>query len=134
MCIRDSHWQGMVRQWQETFYDSRYSHSNMAEGAPKFDILANAYGIKSFYTERQSEIWPTLRDSLEGLDPVLIECNVLEDENCYPMVEPSKSNSEMSLSRKLSTTKEGLVIDKEKEKEKEKEEEEEEEELEKDKN
>ena len=128
--IINNHWQGMVRQWQETFYDSRYSHSNMAEGAPKFDILANAYGIKSFYTERQSEIWPTLRDSLEGLDPVLIECNVLEDENCYPMVEPSKSNSEMSLSRKLSTTKEGLVIDKEKEKEKE----EEEEELEKDKN
>ena len=132
--IINNHWQGMVRQWQETFYDSRYSHSNMAEGAPKFDILANAYGIKSFYTERQSEIWPTLRDSLEGLDPVLIECNVLEDENCYPMVEPSKSNSEMSLSRKLSTTKEGLVIDKEKEKEKEKEEEELELELEKDKN
>ena len=69
--------------------------------------------IRSLYTERQSEIWPTLRDALEGIDPVLLECNVLEDENCYPMVEPSKSNSEMALSRKLSTTREGLVIDKE---------------------
>lgn len=105
----------MVRQWQETFYESRYSHSNMVEGAPKFDVLANAYGIKSMYTERQSEIWPTLRDTLEGPEPVLLECNVLEDENCYPMVEPSKSNSEMALSRKLSTTIEGLVIDKEEE-------------------
>ena len=113
--IINNHWQGMVRQWQETFYESRYSHSNMSEGAPKFDILANAYGIRSLYTERQSEIWPTLRDALEGIDPVLLECNVLEDENCYPMVEPSKSNSEMALSRKLSTTREGLVIDKDKE-------------------
>nr|YP_009730859.1 acetolactate synthase large subunit [Cladosiphon okamuranus]QAY81095.1 acetolactate synthase large subunit [Cladosiphon okamuranus] len=115
--IINNHWQGMVRQWQETFYESRYSHSNMSEGSPKFDILAKAYGLKSFYTQRQSEIWPTLRDALEGIDPVLLECNVLEDENCYPMVEPSKSNSEMALSRKLSTTREGLVIDKEKEKE-----------------
>ena len=113
--IINNHWQGMVRQWQETFYESRYSHSNMVEGAPKFDVLANAYGIKSMYTERQSEIWPTLRDTLEGPEPVLLECNVLEDENCYPMVEPSKSNSEMALSRKLSTTIEGLVIDKEEE-------------------
>lgn len=113
--IINNHWQGMVRQWQETFYESRYSHSNMSEGAPKFDILAKAYGIRSLYTERQSEIWRTLRDALEGVDPVLLECNVLEDENCYPMVEPSKSNSEMSLSRELSTTQEGLVINKEKE-------------------
>ncbi|CAM9725916.1 unnamed protein product [Ectocarpus sp. 4 AP-2014] len=113
--IINNHWQGMVRQWQETFYESRYSHSNMSEGAPKFDVLAKAYGIRSLYTERQSEIWRTLRDALEGLDPVLLECNVLEDENCYPMVEPSKSNSEMSLSRELSTTPEGLVINKEKE-------------------
>nr|YP_011006098.1 acetolactate synthase large subunit [Dictyoneurum californicum]WAM63102.1 acetolactate synthase large subunit [Dictyoneurum californicum] len=113
--IINNHWQGMVRQWQETFYESRYSHSNMVEGAPKFDVLATAYGIKSMYTERQSEIWPTLRDTLEGPEPVLLECNVLEDENCYPMVEPSKSNSEMALSRKLSTTIEGLVIDKEEE-------------------
>ena len=117
--IINNHWQGMVRQWQETFYESRYSHSNMSEGAPKFDTLAQTYGIKSFYTERQSEIWRTLRDALAGPDPVLLECNVLEDENCYPMVDPAKSNSEMYLSRKLSTTKEGLVIDKDEEKEKE---------------
>ena len=113
--IINNHWQGMVRQWQETFYESRYSHSNMVEGAPKFDVLANAYGIKSMYTERQSEIWPILRDTLEGPEPVLLECNVLEDDKCYPMVEPSKSNSEMALSRKLSTTVEGLVIDKKEE-------------------
>nr|YP_009327089.1 acetolactate synthase large subunit [Pleurocladia lacustris]ANS57521.1 acetolactate synthase large subunit [Pleurocladia lacustris]ANS57665.1 acetolactate synthase large subunit [Pleurocladia lacustris] len=111
--IINNHWQGMVRQWQETFYEGRYSHSNMSEGAPKFDILAKAYGIRSLYTNRQSEIWTTVRDALEGVDPVLLECDVLEDENCYPMVEPSKSNSEMSLSRKLVTTKEGLVINKE---------------------
>ena len=51
--------------------------------------------------------------------PILFDCLVVENENCYPMVDPAKSNSEMYLSRKLSTTKEGLVIDKDEEKEKE---------------
>nr|WRW10710.1 acetolactate synthase large subunit [Ascoseira mirabilis] len=113
--IINNHWQGMVRQWQETFYGNRYSHSNMAEGAPKFDILADAYDIKSLYTERQSEIWTKLRDTLWCDGAILLECNVLEKENCYPMVEPSKPNTEMFLTRKLSTTTEGFIVDKEEE-------------------
>nr|YP_011006662.1 acetolactate synthase large subunit [Halosiphon tomentosus]WAM63807.1 acetolactate synthase large subunit [Halosiphon tomentosus] len=117
--IVNNHWQGMVRQWQETFYEQRYSHSSMLEGEPKFDILANAYGIKSLYSERQSEIRNKLKDALSYKGPVLVECNVLEKENCYPMVEPSKANTEMFLTRELSTTSEGLIIDKEKEKKKE---------------
>nr|YP_011007365.1 acetolactate synthase large subunit [Scytothamnus australis]WAM64794.1 acetolactate synthase large subunit [Scytothamnus australis] len=117
--IINNHWQGMVRQWQETFYGNRYSHSNMLEGAPKFDVLANAYGIKNLYTENQSEIWPKLRDTLWCDGPVLLECNVLERENCYPMVEPSKPNTEMFLTRKLSTTTEGFIVDKEQEAKKE---------------
>nr|YP_011007505.1 acetolactate synthase large subunit [Sporochnus bolleanus]WAM64934.1 acetolactate synthase large subunit [Sporochnus bolleanus] len=117
--IINNHWQGMVRQWQETFYDNRYSHSNMVEGAPKFDILAQAYDIKSIYTDCQSEIWNKLINTLWIDGPVLLECNVLEKENCYPMVEPSKPNTEMFLTRKLSTTTEGFIVDKEAEAKKE---------------
>ena len=117
--IINNHWQGMVRQWQETFYDNRYSHSNMVEGTPRLDILANAYGIKSLYTEKQSEIWPKLRDTLWCKGPVLLECNVLEKENCYPMVEPSKPNTEMFLTQRLSTTTDGFIVDKQAEKERE---------------
>ena len=118
--IINNHWQGMVRQWQETFYEQRYSHSSMLEGEPKFDVLANAYGIKSLYTERQSDIFNKLKETISCKETVLLECNVLEKENCYPMVEPSKANTEMFLTRNLSTTTDGLIINKEEEKNKEK--------------
>ncbi|CAN0325082.1 unnamed protein product [Ascophyllum nodosum] len=117
--IINNHWQGMVRQWQETFYEQRYSHSSMIEGEPKFDLLASAYGIKSLYSERRSQISKTLKEALSYPNTSLLECNVLEKENCYPMVDPSKGNTEMFLTRQLSTTKEGLVINKEEEKKKE---------------
>nr|YP_011005678.1 acetolactate synthase large subunit [Cutleria multifida]WAM62682.1 acetolactate synthase large subunit [Cutleria multifida] len=110
--IINNHWQGMVRQWQETFYEQRYSHSSMLEGEPKFDVLSAAYGIKSLYSERHSEILNKLTDTLASKETVLLECNVLEKENCYPMVEPSKANTEMFLTRNLSTTADGLIINK----------------------
>nr|QSV12746.1 acetolactate synthase large subunit [Phaeophyceae sp.] len=109
--IINNHWQGMVRQWQETFYGGRYSQSNMSEGSPNFKLLADSYGIKSIYTEKQTDIWTTLRDSLWCNNPFLVECNVLDKENCYPMVDPAKGNTEMFLSRELSTTKDGLIVE-----------------------
>ena len=109
----------MVRQWQETFYEQRYSHSSMIEGEPKFDLLARAYGIKSLYSESRSQISKTLKEALSYCSTSLLECNVLEKENCYPMVDPSKGNTEMFLTRQLSTTKEGFIIDNEEEKKKE---------------
>lgn len=44
--IINNFWQGMVRQWQQAFYEERYSHSNMAKGMPDFVKLAEAYGVK----------------------------------------------------------------------------------------
>lgn len=110
--IINNHWQGMVRQWQETFYGNRYSHSNMVAGAPKLNVLAQAYGIKSLYAENRLELPNILAEALSHKGPVLLECNVVEDENCYPMVEPAKPNTEMYLTATLSTTSEGKIKDK----------------------
>jgi acetolactate synthase-1/2/3 large subunit len=93
--IVNNHWQGMVRQWQESFYDKRYSHSNMEKGAPNFGLLANSYGIKSFKFENQEDLISNFAEAINFKGPALIEVIVTEDENCYPMVAPGKSNSQM---------------------------------------
>jgi acetolactate synthase-1/2/3 large subunit len=93
--IINNHWQGMVRQWQQSFYGERYSHSNMAKGAPNFSLLANSYGIKSFKFETCDELNQNLLLALNYPGPALVDIVVTEDENCYPMVAPGKSNSQM---------------------------------------
>nr|YP_011006238.1 acetolactate synthase large subunit [Dictyotopsis propagulifera]WAM63242.1 acetolactate synthase large subunit [Dictyotopsis propagulifera] len=110
--VLNNHWQGMVRQWQENFYDKRYSHSNMENGAPNLKQLAKAYNILSFSTNSLLELRWMIKDTFMSDGPVLIECNVIEEENCYPMVEPSKGNTEMMLSPNLVTTPEGLIVQK----------------------
>lgn len=110
--VLNNHWQGMVRQWQESFYNKRYSHSNMMEGAPNLKRLAEAYQIVSFSTNSLLELGWMIKDTFIHKGPVLVECNVIEDENCYPMVEPSKANTEMMLSPNIITTAEGFIINK----------------------
>lgn len=110
--VLNNRWQGMVRQWQENFYEKRYSHSNMSNGAPNLKLLASAYNILSFSTNSLLELSWIIKDTFIYDGPVLIECNVIEEENCYPMVEPSKGNTEMMLSPNLVTTSDGYIIQK----------------------
>ena len=110
--VLNNHWQGMVRQWQESFYNKRYSHSNMIKGAPNLKRLADAYQISSFSTNSLLELGWMIKDTFMYEGPVLVECNVIEDENCYPMVEPSKANTEMMLSPNIVTTSDGFIINK----------------------
>merc|ERR1712032_139227 len=93
--IINNHWQGMVRQWQETFYDERYSHSSMNEGQPNFPSLANSYGIKSVTIENQEQLDEELFNYKDYNGPILFDFTVIENENCYPMVAPGKSNAQM---------------------------------------
>ena len=93
--IVNNHWQGMVRQWQQSFYGERYSQSSMEEGAPDFVKLAESYGIKAAKLEKTSHFEDELKELLEYPGPTLIDVVVTEDENCYPMVAPGKSNSQM---------------------------------------
>lgn len=93
--IINNGWQGMVRQWQETFYGERYSSSNMSTGMPDFQLLAQAFGVKGILVEDRSQLQGAIAQMLEHDGPVLMDVHVKRDENCYPMVAPGKCNAEM---------------------------------------
>lgn len=93
--IINNGWQGMVRQWQETFYDGHYSASNMEAGMPDIPKLAEAYGIKGILVRTREELKNAVAEMLAHKGPVLLDIHVKRDENCYPMVAPGKSNAQM---------------------------------------
>lgn len=85
---------GMVRQWQEIFYDKRYSHSKNPV-QPSFVKLADAYGIKAFEITSLSEAHEVLDKVMHDDEPVLLDFRVDGDENVYPMIAPGKGINEM---------------------------------------
>ena len=93
--IINNKWQGMVRQWQQAFYGERYSHSRMEKGTPDFVKLASAFNIASDILNSRTNVMSTLKYCLQSKGPFLLDCHVSEDENCYPMVAPGKSNAQM---------------------------------------
>ncbi|MGD1922514.1 MAG: biosynthetic-type acetolactate synthase large subunit [Pleurocapsa sp.] len=93
--IINNGWQGMVRQWQQNFFGQRYSSSNMEVGAPDFVLLAKAYGIKGISISDRADLAPAIAEMLAHDGPVLMEVKVTKEENCYPMIAPGKSNSQM---------------------------------------
>ena len=93
--IVNNGWQGMVRQWQESFYGNRFSNSYMKNGMPEFAEVAKAYGIKGFRIENIKDLKKLLQDFDTSNEPMIIDVNVIENENCYPMVAPGRSNAQM---------------------------------------
>lgn len=93
--IINNGWQGMVRQWQQTFYGERYSSSNMEIGMPDFVMLAQAFGIKGIVIQERDDLQGAIAEMLAHDGPVLVDARVRRDENCYPMVAPGKSNAQM---------------------------------------
>jgi len=93
MIIINNGWQGMVRQWQESFYGNRFSNSYMRNGMPNFSAVANAYHLLG----KRIETFQELEAAISNFDssPILLDVNVIEKENCYPMVAPGRSNSQM---------------------------------------
>lgn len=93
--IINNKWQGMVRQWQQAFYGERYSHSNMEKGSPDFVKLSQSFGILGLELEFRKDIKKVLKLFCDYKGPTILNCKVKEDDNCYPMVAPGKSNSQM---------------------------------------
>jgi acetolactate synthase I/II/III large subunit len=93
--IINNGWQGMVRQWQEAFYEENYSSSEMAPSMPDFMLLAQAYGIKGMTVDSREGLPDAIAAMLAHDGPVLLNAQVKRDENCYPMVAAGKSNAEM---------------------------------------
>lgn len=85
---------GMVRQWQDTFYEGRLSQSIFSL-QPDFQVLAQAYGIKGYQVRTLEEAERVFHQTLSNCEPVLIECLVNPNENVYPMVPPGKALNEM---------------------------------------
>ncbi|RKQ14466.1 biosynthetic-type acetolactate synthase large subunit [Ureibacillus endophyticus] len=85
---------GMVRQWQELFYEGRYSQSLMPV-QPDFVKLAEAYGIKGFRINTIDEARAIFEEALNSDEPVVIDCRVKQLENVYPMVAAGKALDEM---------------------------------------
>jgi acetolactate synthase-1/2/3 large subunit len=85
---------GMVRQWQEAFYDERYSES-LLMSHPDFVKLADSYGIKGFRINTPEELITTLPEIFAYDGPVLVDCRVIQLENVYPMIAPGKGLHEM---------------------------------------
>ncbi len=84
---------GMVRQWQEFFYDKRYVATPMV--APDFAALANAFGIRGERITSRNEVIPTIRSARESSESVLIDFRVEQEDSVYPMVPAGGSLHEM---------------------------------------
>ena len=84
---------GMVRQWQEFFYDRNYEATPLL--SPNFAKLADSYGIRSFTVKKRSEVGPTLQATQAHDGPVLIDFQVEQEDTVYPMVAAGASLHEM---------------------------------------
>ena len=88
-------WQGMVRQWQESFYGERYSASEMTNGMPNFAALAESFGVRGVRIDERATLRQQLKEALDHPGPAFIDVKVRRNENCYPMVPPGASNAQM---------------------------------------
>jgi len=89
--VMDNHFLGMVRQWQDIFYDKRYSGVLM-ENNPDFVKLAKAYGMEAFCVSRNADVKRTIEKAMEYNDgPVLIHCECEQEDNVFPMIPPGAS-------------------------------------------
>jgi len=84
--VLNNHYLGMVRQWQQMFFDNRESGVNL-EGNPDFVKLAEAYGIKGFNIKRPADVGKVLQKALDYNDgPCVINAECIKTENVFPMI------------------------------------------------
>jgi acetolactate synthase-1/2/3 large subunit len=95
-CVINNGFLGMVRQWQELFYDERYSEVELPQDLPDLVKLADAFKIPGFRVNSVDELRTTLDKAAEITDqPVLIDLRVDPTEKVFPMVPAGMSNDEI---------------------------------------
>ncbi|WP_432736780.1 biosynthetic-type acetolactate synthase large subunit [Maridesulfovibrio sp. FT414] len=87
---------GMVRQWQELFYNRNYCETCM-DAQPDFVKLAEAYGAAGYRITEEKDLEPVLREAFANKKPVIVDVRVDPEENVYPMVPAGASLTEMLL-------------------------------------
>lgn len=83
---------GMVRQWQEMFYQGRYSSVKIA--SPDFVSLAEAYGIRAVRANNLTDAENVVKEAFQDHRPVIMEFDITEEENVFPIVPPGANNTE----------------------------------------
>ena len=76
---------GMVRQWQDLFYDGNYAETDLST-QPDFVKLAEAYGAAGFRVSKPGEMADAVHRAVETPGPVIVDVRVSREENCFPMV------------------------------------------------
>src|ERR671918_2574689 len=94
--LLNNRFHGMVRQWQDLFYEGRYSASYLGK-MPDFVKLAEAYGILGLRVRKPSEVESVLKEGLRHKGPVLMDVETDPYENCYPMIPAGGAHHEMML-------------------------------------
>ncbi|MEI7433810.1 MAG: biosynthetic-type acetolactate synthase large subunit [Methanomicrobiales archaeon] len=93
IAILNNQYLGMVRQWQELFYDRRYSFTELP--AVDFVKIAQAYGIDGIRVESRDEVQSALKTAINTPGPFMLDFRIEREENVYPIVPPGAANNEM---------------------------------------
>jgi len=97
--ILNNEYMGMVRQWQELLHDKNYSESNIA-ALPDFVKLAEAYGCLGIRAKTPEELDDKIIEMINTDRPVIFDCLVEKEENCFPMILSGKPHNQMLLGPK----------------------------------
>jgi acetolactate synthase-1/2/3 large subunit len=92
--IMNNGYLGMVRQWQELFWDNRYSHVDMGS-FPDFVKVADAYGATGIRLTEKSTLVDDMKEALATPGPVMVDVRVTREENTYPMIAPGQPARDM---------------------------------------
>ncbi len=94
IAVLNNQYLGMVRQWQELFYEKRYSYTSLS-GGPDFVRLARAYGAKGIAVNERNEVEAAIKEAIKTDGPVLLDFHVEKEENVFPMVPAGAAINQM---------------------------------------
>jgi acetolactate synthase-1/2/3 large subunit len=97
--VINNHYLGMIRQWQELFYDNRLSGADL-EGNPDFVKIAQAYGAKGFRIRRSADVDRILKQAMDYNDgPCIVDAEVVKEDNVFPMIPAGAALRDMIIER-----------------------------------
>ncbi len=96
--IINNHYLGMIRQWQELFFDNRLSGADL-EGNPDFVKVAEAYGVKAKRVKRAADVDKALKWAMSFVGPAVVEAEVVKEDNVFPMIPAGAALSGMIIEK-----------------------------------
>ena len=84
--VLNNGWLGMVRQWQEMFYDERFSNTHLTHAVPDYALLAEAYGCAGFTVETEDQLGDALEAAFAAGRTAVVDVRCDPEEKCFPMV------------------------------------------------